>query len=185
MGNTYESVVYKKRRAEMTEEGEMGVETNRNVYDETMAVVEKHGARQDKLHAILLDLQDASGMNYISPEVAAVVAEALKMTPAKLYEVLTFYSMLHTTPQAKYLIEVCTSTPCYFTKARVVVDALEQELGVKAGVATEDGLFIFYPVQCFGACDVGPAVKVNHVVYGPLDTREKVAALLRELRGNA
>ena len=166
----------------MDKEGEMELETNQNVYDETMAVVNRHGAKQDKLHAILLDLQDASGMNYISPEVSAVVADALKMTPAKLYEVLTFYSMLHSTPQAKYLIEVCTSTPCYFTKSKVIVDALEQELGVKEGVPTADGLFVFHCVQCFGACDMGPAVKVNHQVYGPLDTGEKVAALLAELR---
>ncbi len=161
------------------------MDTKQAVYETTMAVVDKHGAKQDKLHAILLDLQDASGMNYISPEVSAVVADALQMTPAKLYEVLTFYSMLHSTPQAKYLIEVCTSTPCYFTKSKLIVDTLEKELGVKEGKATQDGLFVFHCVQCFGACDVSPAVKVNHVVYGPLDTEEKVAALIADLRSKA
>ena len=161
------------------------METKQSVYELTMAVVQKHGARQDKLHAILLDLQDASGMNYISPEVSELVAEALGMTPAKLYEVLTFYSMLHTKPQAKYLIEVCGSTPCYFNKSKALHEALEKHLGVKEGQATEDGLFIFYIVQCFGACDISPAVKVNHQVYGPLDTEDKVVALLSELRAQA
>ncbi len=154
-------------------------------YAQTMAVVQKHGAAQDKLHAILLDLQDASGMNYISPEVAGIVAEALCMTPAKLYEVLTFYSMLHSVPQAKYLIELCGSTPCHFTGAAALRATLEKQLGVKEGVATEDGLFIFHCVQCFGACDVSPAAKINHVVYGPLDSEEKVASLLQKLRDEA
>lgn len=161
------------------------METNQTIYEQTLAVIQRHGAEQDKLHRILLDLQDASGMNYISPEVSDIVADALGMTPAKMYEVLTFYSMLHSKPQARYLMEVCTSTPCYFNKSKVVVDALEQELGVKPGVATDDGLFIFYCVPCFGACDVSPAVKVNHEVYGPLDTAEKVAALVAELRAKA
>lgn len=161
------------------------METNRNVYEETLAVVQRYGARQDMLHRILLDLQDASGMNYISPEVSDVVAEQLGMTPAKMYEVLTFYSMLHAKPQAKYLIEVCTSTPCYFNKSKLVLDTLAQELGVKEGVAAEDGLFIYYGVPCFGACDVSPAVKVNHVVYGPMDAPEKITALLQELRAKA
>lgn len=167
-------------------EGEVEpLETKHSTQEQTLEIIRRHGAKQDKLHAILLDIQDASGQNYIGKEAAAAVAQALGMSRAKIYEVLTFYSMLHTTPQAKYIIEVCSSTPCYFTKSKVIVDALEKELSVKEGQATKDGLFIFYRVQCFGACDVGPAVKVNHQVYGPLDTEEKVAALLQQLRGKA
>lgn len=146
------------------------------------AVVEKHGAKKDKLLAILLDLQDASGQNYLSEEICSLAAEALKMSPAKIYEAATFYSMLFTEPQAKYLIEVCSSTPCYFNKSKLVVDTLEAELGVKEGEQTADGLFIFYLAQCFGACDQSPAVKINHEVYGPLDSAEKIKALLYELR---
>lgn len=153
-----------------------------DICNKALEITRKHGATQDKLHAILLDIQDASGQNYVCQEAAATVAQALGISPAKIYEVMTFYTMLHTSPQAQFLIEVCTSTPCYFTKSKIIVDALEKELGVKEGVPTADGMFIFYCVQCFGACNMGPAVKVNHRVFGPLKSQEKVAQLLANLR---
>ena len=73
---------------------------------------QKNGSRD--LIAVLLEIQAASGKNYIDKQWAELVASETQIPVSKIYEVLTFYSMLKTEPRGKYVIEVCKSTPCYF-----------------------------------------------------------------------
>ena len=46
---------------------------------------------------------------------------------------------------------------------------------------TYDGRFSIEQVPCFGACDVSPAVRVNGVVYGHLDSEECILDMLQQL----
>jgi hypothetical protein len=66
-------------------------------------------------------------------------ADALDVTPAFCYSVATFYDMFHLEPVGTHTIEICTNLPCGLCGAQKVVEAFEQELGIKAGETTEDG----------------------------------------------
>lgn len=134
-----------------------------------ISIIKKNGQSQEFLLAILLDIQKASGKNYVSQEWAYIVAEELKISLSTVYDVLTFYSMFSTTPRGKYIIELCKSATCHITGAKSIKGIFEEMLGINIGETTEDGVFTLQYTSCMGACNIGPAIKINDKVYGHLN----------------
>lgn len=151
---------------------------------EIRKLIAKFGTSSDRLLTVLLSLQRRSRYNYISESVAQVVADAFGMTEAKLYEVLTFYDMLSTKPSARFILEICNSTPCHYEGSGRVAAILEQELHVPIETITDDGMFLYRYCPCMGACDIGPVVRVKDNVYGYLN-EARIKRLLEGLRRRA
>lgn len=145
------------------------------------SVIEKNGREKGKILGILLDLQATSSHNCIDKETTDIVAEELGMSATRVYEIATFYAMLHVKPQARYALEVCNSSPCYFSKSDEVVSAIGKLIGISPGQSTEDGLFSLQFTPCVGACEQGPVIKVGEKVHGNLD-QEKIARIIEDLR---
>ncbi len=112
-----------------------------------------------------------------------VVAELLSLPPIRVYEVGTFYTMFNLRPTGKYLLQVCTTTPCWLRGSDAVVDACRRKLGIDIGGVTEDGLFGLTEVECVGACVNAPVIQVsNSDFYEDLDgpsTERLIDALAR------
>lgn len=142
-------------------------------------IVEKYGRRPDALLSILHDLQ--AELNYLPQEALRRVALELGLPLSKVYGVTTFYSMYSIKPRGKYIIRVCESAPCHVMGAQDVIHALEENLGIKMGETTEDGLFTLEYTSCLGVCGVAPAVMINDRVHGNL-TPELVAQILAEYK---
>ena len=53
------------------------------------------------------------------------VAELLDMAPIRVYEVATFYTMFQLKPNGKYLLQVCTTTPCWLRGSEAVMKACQ------------------------------------------------------------
>lgn len=149
--------------------------------EERLSIIRERGGKRENILDILLTLQEASPDHCIDPETAALVAGELNMSEAKVYEIVTFYAMLSDKPQADYVLEICNSTPCYFTKSTALAALVEEELGIGPGQTTPDGRFAVRYTPCVGACDIGPVIKVGPNVYGNLD-KEKVRELLAGLK---
>jgi len=66
----------------------------------------------------------------------------------------------------------------------VVVKAISEHLGIKAGQTTPDNLFTFIEVECLGACVNAPMVQINDDYYEDL-TPETVKQLLDGLKKSA
>ena len=62
---------------------------------------------------------------------------------------------------------MCTTTPCELCGASKVVEAIEQELGVKVGETTKDQMFTLGEVECAGACVNAPLMAVNDHYFVP------------------
>ena len=62
-----------------------------------------------------------------------------------------------------------------------VVDKFSEQLGVKPGETTEDGLFTLDALRCIGACAIAPAVSINGKVY-PKVAVNAVPGIIEELR---
>lgn len=138
------------------------------------------GRRRDELVQVLIEVQDVVPKQYIPEEVAYYIAEKLPCKLANIYDAISFYGGLSGTPRAKYPIQVCRSVVCRLHESDTLLETLEELLHVKVGSTTYDHRFILEEVPCFGACDVAPAVRINGVVYGNLDSRDKVEALLAQ-----
>jgi NADH-quinone oxidoreductase E subunit len=113
------------------------------------------------------------------------VAGILGMAPIRVYEVATFYTMFNLRPVGRYLLQACTTTPCWLRGSDAVVEACERKLGISIGGTTRDGLFTLVEVECLGACVNAPVLQVNNDFYEDLDG-PATEALLDALRsGNA
>jgi NADH-quinone oxidoreductase subunit E len=161
--------LYKERERAMTRE-------------EKIEVIRAAGGDKEHILGILLELQSRSDLSYIDEETAQLVADELGLALTKVYEVLTFYAMLETKPSAKYILEVCNSTPCYYSKADEVVAMVKNAIGIGVGETTKDQMFTLRYTPCVGACEIGPVIKVGDRVYGNL-TQEKVTELIEQLKG--
>jgi len=150
-------------------------------YADKVAIIGQNGGRPESILNILLALQAACDQGYVDQETMALVAHELNMTQTRVFEIASFYSMINTVPQAKYVLGMCGSTPCFFSGATDLAGWLAAELQVGPGEITADGMFSYESVSCFGACDVGPALKVGDVVYGHLDAA-KTKQLIDQLR---
>ena len=118
---------------------------------------------------------------WLSPEALREVADALDLTPAYCKAVASFYDMFHLAPVGQHLIEVCTNISCALVGAQQVLEAFEEELGVKAGETTEDGTFTLRALECAGGCGWATVVAVDHRYREPVKA-EDVPAIVEELR---
>jgi NADH:ubiquinone oxidoreductase subunit E/NAD-dependent dihydropyrimidine dehydrogenase PreA subunit len=126
---------------------------------------------------LLKKAQDRS--RHVSPKFMAKTADSLDLSFSEIYGVSTFYSFLSTKPLGKNAIRVCKSVPCYLQGSQMIVQTIEDEIGIKPGEVTRDKKFSLELVNCIGACDQAPAMLVNHTVHGNL-TPKKIARILKQ-----
>jgi len=89
------------------------------------------------------------------------VARLLDMAPMRVYEVATFYTMFHLKPKGRYLLQVCTTTPCWLRGSEAVMKACQE--------AADGTIFSVQEVECLGACVNAPVVQINDDFYEDLD----------------
>lgn len=116
---------------------------------------------------------------YLPEDVQKFVATRLKLSPAEVYGVISFYSYFTDKPVGRYKINVCTGTACFVKGAFKVLDEFKRRLNLNEGQTTPDGKFFLGALRCVGACSLAPVVMINDKVYGNM-TAEKVADILKE-----
>jgi NADH-quinone oxidoreductase E subunit len=89
------------------------------------------------------------------------VARILEMAPIRVYEVATFYTMFNLRPVGRYLLQACTTTPCWLRGSDAVMKACHH--------AADGETFSVQEVECLGACVNAPVVQVNDDFYEDLD----------------
>ena len=134
------------------------------VQTEVERLVRIHGRNRTALMPILQELNRAH--SYLSEDAMLCVSKELKVPRAEVYGVATFYSFLSVKPRGKYVIRMCRSISCAKQgKFHPVTAALFEELGIKFGETTPDGLFTLEKTNCNGMCDQGPAMLVGDNVH--------------------
>jgi NADH-quinone oxidoreductase subunit E len=129
----------------------------------------------------LLHLAQQQSGGWLPKAAMDYVAQLLGMAPIRVYEVGTFYTMFNLRPVGRYLLQACTTTPCWLCGSDDVVAACERKLGISLGDTTSDGLFTLVEVECLGACVNAPVLQVNNDFYEDLDgpATEKLLDALR------
>lgn len=109
------------------------------------------------------------------------IARIVEQPPIRVYEVASFYTMYNLAPVGKYLVQACTTTPCWLRGSDGIVKACEKHLGVHMGESTDDGMFTLMEVECLGACVNAPMVQVNDDYYEDL-TPERMVEMLDAMK---
>jgi NADH-quinone oxidoreductase E subunit len=123
-----------------------------------------------------------TGSAWLPLKAMDTVAERLGMAPIRVYEVATFYFMFNTAPFGKYLLQLCTTTPCWLRGSDDVVAACREATGIKGWKETSaDGLFTMSEVECVGACVNAPILQVDDDFYEDMDA-ERTKSLIAALR---
>lgn len=142
------------------------------------ALIKQYPTKQAALLPILWVAQDQEG--YISKEMMTMIAGIVGVSPAHVYEVVTFYTMFRQTPPAKYHIQLCRNLSCWLRGSNDLLAYLQSKLGVKVGERTADSKFELSTVECLAACGTAPAMQINKDYYEDL-TKEKIDQILKEL----
>lgn len=117
----------------------------------------------------LLDLAQRQAGGWVPKAAMDHIASILGMAPIRVYEVASFYTMFNLAPVGKYLVQVCTTTPCWLRGSDDVMKACKNKLGVGRDETTEDGMFTVMEVECLGACANAPMIQINDDFYEDLN----------------
>jgi NADH-quinone oxidoreductase E subunit len=140
------------------------------------ALFERYPTKQACLLPALWMVQEARA--WISESAMAEVAEVIGVTPAYVKGVVTFYTMYHTHPVGRNVIQVCTTSPCGMCGAEDVLRTILQETGCEElGRTSPDGRFTVQEVECLGACGFATPILINDDFIESV-TPERVAGLL-------
>ena len=99
---------------------------------------------------------------WCSPQAITQVACVMRVTPAYLTSVASFYDMFALTPKPKNDVYVCTNITCSLLGA----DEFYERMCSVADSHADIGVRGF---ECLGACDIGPMASVNGEYVGPLN----------------
>jgi NADH:ubiquinone oxidoreductase subunit E len=139
-------------------------------------LIETHMALYPDRHSAALPALIAAQRlhGWCSPDAIEQVACVMRVTPAYLAAVATFYDMLETERVGRHAIYVCTNISCSLCGADELLEAM-------LAAAGEDPLFNVRAFECLGACDIAPMASVDGCYVGPLELAD-VPALLDDLR---
>jgi NADH:ubiquinone oxidoreductase subunit E len=107
---------------------------------------------------------------WCTPEGVRQAAAVMRVTPAYLESVASFYDLLHTKPVGRHRIEVCTNISCWMRGGDRLLDAFE-------AAADGDEDFWITGFECLGACDIAPMASIDQRYYGPLEAAEAGTAI--------
>ena len=140
------------------------VELRKDQIDTIKDICKSFENKGGELINVLHKVQGTFG--YLPAEVQEVVARELKLSVAKVYGVVTFYSYFTMLPKGKHPISICTGTACYVRGAEKVLEEFKKELKIAVGETTGDGKFSISCLRCVGACGLAPVVMVGDKTYG-------------------
>ncbi len=127
-------------------------------------ILERHGARRERMIAILLDCQEE--FYHLPREVLEAVAAGVQVPLTSVLSIATFFKAFSLKPIGRYPIRVCNGTACNIKGGPLLVDALERELQIKKGETTADNQFGLDTVNCVGCCGLAPVITVGPDVHG-------------------
>jgi NADH-quinone oxidoreductase subunit E len=142
-------------------------------------MVPHYPTKRSALVPTLLYAQDEIG--FLSDEVITELAGRLDLTELEVRNVISYYSMLTTSPRGKFNVQICTNISCLVRGGEEILQHCAKRLGVGHKGTTPDGLFTLEEVECIGACSWAPAAQVNYDFHENLTT-EKIDGILDAYR---
>lgn len=125
------------------------------------AVLAKYPPDQKRsaVMSLLYIAQRESG--YVTKAAMQEIADILEITSTEVASIVGFYSLYYDEPAGKYRIQVCNDLPCALRGAETFLAKLCENLGIKVGETTADGLVTVEAVMCLAGCDKAPMFQVQ------------------------
>ena len=159
-------------------------EFNNSSLEAANKIISKYpdGKQQSAVMALLYIAQRQND-NWIPLVAMKYIAQLLKMPYIKVYEVATFYTMYNLSPVGRYLIQVCTTTPCMIRGSNKLVEACKEKISENECELSNDQSCSWMEVECLGACVNAPMMQINNDYYEDLDKEKMLEILEKILKG--
>jgi NADH-quinone oxidoreductase subunit E len=107
---------------------------------------------------------------WCTPEGIRQAAAVMRVTPAYLESVASFYDLLHTEPVGSHKVAVCTNISCWMRGGDELLDAF------RAAADGDEDIFVT-GFECLGACDIAPMASIDERYVGPLENADAATAI--------
>jgi formate dehydrogenase subunit gamma len=141
------------------------------------AIAAQHGDRPDELIEILHAVQ--SELGYVPQAVVPVLAQALNLSRAEVYGVVTFYHDFRDKPAGRHVLKLCRAEACQSMGGEALVQRAEDRLGIACGETSADGRVTLEPTYCLGLCATAPSAMIDGRIVGRM-TAARLDALLKD-----
>ena len=132
----------------------------------------------------LLYLAQRDG-GYVTKEAMSDIARLLDISVTDVGGVVGFYTLYHDKAEGRYRMQVCTDLPCALRGADEFMKSLCENLGVRVGETTADGVITVEAVMCLAACDKAPMFQLqsaNDIAYHENMTVDRTLELVETLK---
>ncbi len=142
-------------------------------------LAEKNNFQRSALIPILQEVQKELG--FVTKFAMQVIADQLGIHATEVYSVATFYHFINTQPKGKFIIRLSSDMASMMKGAKTIARQLENDLGIKMGETTPDGMFTLEWTSCIGMNDLAPAMMVNEEIFTNL-TPQRANQIVRDCK---
>jgi NADH-quinone oxidoreductase subunit E len=127
---------------------------------------------------------------YVTKALLQEVAELCEVTTTEAASLVGFYTLFYDQPAdpgryPKYRLQVCTDLPCALRGAEQFLEKLCENVGIRVGETTTDGLMTIEEVKCIAGCNKAPVFQVQTgagIEYHENQTIESAMDFIRSLK---
>jgi NADH-quinone oxidoreductase subunit E len=130
-------------------------------HPEIQAILAKYPPDQKRAAVMALLYLAQRERGYITKQAMNEIADILEITSTEVASVIGFYSLYYDEPSGKYHIQVCDDLPCALRGAEQFLARLCENLAIKVGGTTADGLITVEAVTCLAGCHKAPMFQVQ------------------------
>ena len=145
----------------------------------TAEIVAEMRGLEGSLLPILHGIQEEFG--YVPREALPVIAEALNISRAEVYGVVSFYHDYRSQPAGRHVLKLCQAEACQSMGSDRIAAQVKLALGIDFHETTKDGAVTLEPVYCLGLCACAPSAMLDGEVIGRLDD-EKLDEIVEAVR---
>jgi NADH-quinone oxidoreductase subunit E len=103
---------------------------------------------------------------YVTKTLLQEVAAICEVSTTEAASLVGFYTLFYDQPASgelypRYRLQVCTDLPCALRGAEQFLDQLCDNLGIRVGQPTADGLITIEEVKCIAGCNKAPVFQVQ------------------------
>lgn len=146
-------------------------------FDKLQQVIDEYKGKSGSLIPIMQKAQDIFG--YLPMKVQQYIADELNVPLQNIYGISTFYGQFTLEPKGEHSIGLCMGTACYVRGAQLVLDKVQEQLGISMGQTTKDRKFTLVATRCLGCCGLAPVMMIDEDVYGRL-TPDRIPEILKK-----
>ncbi len=113
------------------------------------------------------------------------IADLIGVESTQVGSLVGFYTLYHDEAEGKLRVQICTDLPCALRGAETFAEQVCQNIGVRLGETTPDGMITVEAVMCLAGCDRAPVFQIQDadgIHYHENQTVESALKAIEDMR---